>query len=155
MTFLGWTFGFSMVLLIPLDIYTTITDGKADSTLIMVWIIYYWGSFVLNWTLFPFTVGYLEAGDFKPLGKICYSLKVNAPWYALYLLIFGLLCIFLFFTQQGQETLTAGGGLEGVIIGLTLVGGLIWLSLTLGYGIVKIPVRFYSYSSLSQRLNYF
>lgn len=27
MTFVGWTFGFSMMLLIPLDIYTTITDG--------------------------------------------------------------------------------------------------------------------------------
>lgn len=71
MTFVGWTFGFSMVLLIPLDIFTTITDGKADPTLIIVWNIYYWGSFVLNWTVLPFTVGYLEAGDFKPFGKIC------------------------------------------------------------------------------------
>jgi hypothetical protein len=71
MTFVGWTFGFSMMLLIPLDIYTTITDGVADPVLIMIWKIYYWGSFVLNWTLFPFTVGYLEAGEFTPLGKIC------------------------------------------------------------------------------------
>lgn len=42
-----------------------------------------------------------------------------------------------------------------MIIGLTLVGGLIWLSLTLGYGIVKIPIRFFSYSGLNARLQYF
>lgn len=123
--------------------------------MIIVWQIYYWGSFVLNWTLLPFTVGYIEAGDFRPLGKICTSLKVNAPWYALYGIIFGLICIFLYFTEPGNQYLIAGGGLEGVMIGLTLVGGLIWLSLTLGYGIVKIPIRFYSYSGLTARLQYF
>jgi hypothetical protein len=35
------------------------------------------------------------------------------------------------------------------------VTGLIWLSLSLGYGIVKIPIRFWQYSSLEQRLSFF
>lgn len=120
-----------------------------------MWTIYYWGAFVLNWTLIPFTVGYLEAGDFTRLGKSCTSLKVNAPWYALWALIFGVICMILYLTDSGKQILTAGGGLEGVLIGLTLIAGLIWLSLTLGYGMVKIPIRFYANSSLESRLNYF
>lgn len=110
---------------------------------------------MLNWTLFPFTAHYLEAGEFTKTGKSWYSIKMNAPWYALWGLIFGALCCFLYFTQAGEQTLVEGGGLVGVIMGLTLVAGLIWLSLSLGYGIVKIPIRFWQYSNLNQRLNYF
>ena len=145
-----------MVFLIPLDIYTTIVNKDvAEPALIWIWYVYYWGSFILNWTLFPFTVHYLEAGEFTWSGKAWYSVKQNAPWYLLYGIIFGVLCCFLYFTDSGQKILIQGGGLVGVIIGMTLVGGLIWLSLTLGYGIVKIPIRFYQYSSLQSRLNFY
>ena len=100
MTFVGWLIGFSMVLLIPLDIFTTITNGnQADPVLIWIWFVYYWGSFVLNWTIFPFTVHYLEAGEFTWSGKAWYSIKKNAPWYLFYGLIFAALCCFLYFTE--------------------------------------------------------
>ena len=70
MTFFGWLLGFSMVFLIPLDIYTTIVNGDvAEPALIWIWYVYYWGSYILNWTLFPFTVHYLEAGEFTWAGK--------------------------------------------------------------------------------------
>ena len=102
MTFVGWLLGFSMIFLIPLDIYTTIINGNtADPTLIWIWYAYYWGSYVLNWTLFPFTVYYLEAGEFTWTGKTWYSLKTNAPWYLLYAFILGSICIFLYFTEGG------------------------------------------------------
>lgn len=102
MTFLGWWLGFSMVLLIPLDIFTTLRNGDvADGALIWIWYVYYWGSFGLNWTILPFTVHYLEAGEFTWQGKTLYSLKKNAPWYCLYLLIFGALCLILYLTDAG------------------------------------------------------
>ncbi len=155
-TFIGWFIGFSMVFLIPLDIYTTIDNGDvAEPSLIWIWYVYYWASFALNWTLFPFTVHYLEAGEFTWQGKSWYSIKQNAPWYFLYVLIFGILCCYLYLSESGRQTLLEGGGLVGVILGLTLVGGLIWLSLSLGYGIIKIPIRFWSNSSLEARLNYY
>lgn len=145
-----------MVFLIPLDIYTTIDNGDvAEPSLIWIWYVYYWGSFALNWTLFPFTVHYLEAGEFTWRGKSWYSIKQNAPWYFLYALIFAVLCCYLYLSESGQHTLLEGGGLVGVILGLTLVGGLIWLSLSLGYGIIKIPIRFWSNSNLEARLSYY
>jgi hypothetical protein len=102
MTFFGWLLGFSMVFLIPLDIYTTIVNGDvAEPALIWIWYVYYWGSYILNWTLFPFTVHYLEAGEFTWAGKAWYSVKQNAPWYLLYGVIFGVLCCFLYFTDSG------------------------------------------------------
>lgn len=145
-----------MVFLIPLDIYTTIDNGDvAEPSLIWIWYVYYWGSFALNWTLFPFTVHYLEAGEFTWRGKSWYSIKQNAPWYFLYALIFAVLCCYLYLSESGRHTLLEGGGLVGVILGLTLVGGLIWLSLSLGYGIIKIPIRFWSNSNLEARLSYY
>ena len=100
MTFLGWLLGFSMVFLIPLYIYTTFNNGdQPEDALIYIWYVYYWGSFGLNWTILPFTVYYLEAGEFTWRGKAWYSIKRNAPWYALYALIFAGLCCILFLTE--------------------------------------------------------
>ena len=52
---------------------------------------------------------------------------------------FGLLCTLLYLTEYGKETLAASGGLTGVIIGLNMTVSLVWLSLVVGYGLVKIP----------------
>lgn len=75
LAYVGWFLGFSMVVFVPLDIFTTIKNGHASKWLIVWWNIFYWGSFVLNWTLFPFAVAYLDAGEFTTKGKVCAALK--------------------------------------------------------------------------------
>jgi len=42
----------------------------------------------------------------------------------------------------------------GVIIGLNIAGGLLFLSVTLGYGIVKIPISLFKYSDYESRLKH-
>ena len=42
----------------------------------------------------------------------------------------------------------------GVIIGLNIAGGLLFLAVTLGYGIVKIPISLFKYSDYESRLKY-
>jgi len=55
---------------------------------------------------------------------------------------------YLYLTKKGQQILDAGGGLLGVVYGLSIATGLIWLSLVLGWGLVKIPINYYKYSDL-------
>jgi len=100
------------------------------------WYFYYWSSYFLNWTVLPFVIGYLESGDFTIKGRSLDSLKYNAPYYAGYLVAFAALCAYLYLTKSGEETMKKGGGLVGVIIGLNLAVGLLWLALVLAYGIV-------------------
>jgi len=51
----------------------------------------------------------------------------------------GCLC-YLYFSDKGQQILTEGGGLVGVLMGVNIATGLVWLSLVLGWGLVKIPI---------------
>jgi len=44
--------------------------------------------------------------------------------------------------------LEEGGGLVGVLMGVNIATGLIWLSLVLGWGLVKIPIYYYKHSDL-------
>lgn len=123
--------------------------------MIIWWYIYFYGSFTLNWTIIPFVIGYLEAGEFTIRGKSWFSIKYNAPWYLAYFVAFLLLLGYLFLTKSGTETLKDGGGVVGVIIGLNISAGLLWLALVVGYGIVKIPISFYSFSDAKSKLKYY
>ncbi len=68
-----------MLVFVPLDIYLTLKNGQANEQLITLWYVVYWTSFTLNWTLFPFTYSYLEAGDFTKKGKVCSAIKKELP----------------------------------------------------------------------------
>jgi len=59
----------------------------------------------------------------------------------------GSLC-YLYLSQEGKKMLDDGGGLVGVLMGVNIATGLIWLSLVLGWGLVKIPIYYYKHSDL-------
>ena len=65
----------------------------------------------------------------------------------------GLVC-FLYLSATGREIVEQGGGLIGVIMGLNMTIGLCQLALTLGYGMVKIPIKMFKAYSLKQRHAY-
>ena len=121
--------------------------------MVIWWYIFYWGSFFMNWIVIPFSMGYLEAGEFTRAGRSCYSLKYNTPFYLLYVVGFLGLLAFLYWTNYGRSIIQSGS-VVGVIIGLNIAAGLILLAVTLGYGIVKIPISLFKYSDYEQRLNY-
>ena len=108
----------------------------------------------MNWIIIPFAMGYLEAGEFTRAGRSCYSIKYNAPFYLLYVVGFLGLLAFLYWTSWGQSITGQGFSVAGVIIGLNIAGGLLFLSVTLGYGIVKIPISLFKYSDYESRLKH-
>jgi len=109
---------------------------------------------VLGSFVYPYVVSFLEAGDFTTKGKLLSALKAQIPLLIVGIVL-GAVCIcVLYLTAFGQETLKAGGGLLGVLIGLNIVTGLIWLSLILGWGLVKIPISTFKYSRLESKQRY-
>ena len=99
-------------------------------------------------------MGYLEAGEFTRAGKSWYSIKYNTPFYFAYVIGFLGLLAFLYWTEIGQSIMGSGFNVVGVIIGLNIAGGLLLLSVTLGYGIIKIPIQLFKYTNRERRLKY-
>ena len=76
---LGWFMGFSMLFIIPIDIYYSITTQSVDQNLVWYFRVFYWGSTILNWCVLPFTASYLESGQFTKKGKALQALKDQIP----------------------------------------------------------------------------
>lgn len=59
------------------------------------WRIIYWSSQFLTWLVLPLMQSYLKAGDFTIKGKLRSALIDNAIYYGSYLLICGILLIYI------------------------------------------------------------
>jgi hypothetical protein len=119
------------------------------------WYVYFYGSYLINWTFNPFMMGYTDSGSFTIKGKSWDSIRYNFPWYMLYLGFFLVFCGFMYLTAWGRQLTDNGGGVLGVLIGLNLAFGLLWLALIVGYGMVKIPIACWKNSDMESRLDYF
>lgn len=119
------------------------------------WLVFFYGSLIINWTLNPFMMGYSESGNFTKKGKSFDSLKYNLPWYALYGVLFLAFCAVLYFTAWGKNATSISGGVLAALIGLNLAFSLLWLALVIGYGMVKIPIACWKSSNLENRLDFF
>ena len=132
----------------------TSAQNETSEFLVGWWYFYYWTSFFLQMLVLPILIGYLEAADFTMKGRIISAIKYNVPYYACYLVFFVALVCFLYFSRVGQDIIEEGGGLVGVLIGLNITFGLCQLALTLGYGMIRIPVNVLKSFSLRKRYEY-
>lgn len=72
----------------------------------------------------------------------------------MYVVIFVFLVAFLYLSKFGKRVLESGGGLVGVLMGTSMTFGLCVLAITLGYGLVKIPIKVFKASSIKKRYDY-
>ena len=122
--------------------------------MIAYWYIFFYGSYIINWTFNPFMMGYTESGNFTMKGKTIDSIKYNYPWYLLYLGIFLLFAGFMWLTSWGKSVSNNSGGMLAVLLGLNLAFSLLWLALVVGYGIVKIPIALWKSASYDDMLDF-
>ncbi|GAU93072.1 LMBR1-3 [Ramazzottius varieornatus] len=116
-----------------------------------LWLILYWTCQFLTWFLLPLMQSYAMAGEFSVGGKLLASLKRNAIYYGTYLLIFGILLIYLA-TRPGVHL--SGSKLYTLLVTASNTWGLFLLILLLGYGLVEIPRGIFKRSNLSYQLAY-
>ncbi|KAL4279922.1 hypothetical protein GQ457_03G004460 [Hibiscus cannabinus] len=75
-----WFCSFSIIILVPADIWTTIF-GQYSNGISFFWSLTYWSTFLLTWVVAPTIQGYEDAGDFTVVERLKTSLHENLVFY--------------------------------------------------------------------------
>ncbi|CAO3686405.1 unnamed protein product [Rhizopus stolonifer] len=140
----GWFFPFWIVVLLPLDLASTIHDkleGRlpfayaSQSFLFVAWRVIYWTSFCLTWTLIPMMQAYMNTGDFTISKRLKLALHTNLRFYSIYLFVgfFGL--VYLIF-GSGYTTREK---IQSYVMAAANSWGLFLVVIFMGYGLVSVP----------------
>lgn len=73
--FIAWFFGFSIIILLPYDVYISyiVNDGSENTYISLmeyIWRINWWIAFLLCYFVFPMLGEYVIAGDFSVKAKL-------------------------------------------------------------------------------------
>ncbi|KAI9275921.1 LMBR1-like membrane protein-domain-containing protein [Phascolomyces articulosus] len=157
---IGWCFPFWIVLLLPLDIASTMYDHcegdcrtpfshVSQSFLYVAWRTLYWTSFCLTWVMIPMMQAYVNTGDFGFTQQVKSAIQVNLRFYSIYVVIgfFGLLYLVLGSGYTTKEKI------QGFVMAMANSWGLFLVIVFLGYGLVAVPRRLWITGSTKRHLN--
>ncbi|XP_023029127.2 LMBR1 domain-containing protein 2 homolog [Leptinotarsa decemlineata] len=114
-----------------------------------LWRTVYWSTQFLTWLVMPMMQSYIKAGDFTVKGKLKSALIDNAIYYGSYLLICGVLLIYLAL-KPGIDM--DWSNLKVIASSASNTWGLFLLVLLLGYALVEVPRRHWNKSNHSLTL---
>ncbi|KAJ3154904.1 LMBR1 domain-containing protein 2 [Irineochytrium annulatum] len=149
--FIAWLFPFSIIVMLPLDLASTLyrncegPDCKEpfayvdESFLLTFWQIVYWTMFNLTWYFIPVMQSWVRSGDFHPWPRFYNAVKENIIYYAILGVIGLAFLIYIIFSMKFNERkledlmdfLMAGANAWGLLLSTAM----------LGYGFVEIPRR--------------
>ncbi|GMH32963.1 hypothetical protein BSKO_00797 [Bryopsis sp. KO-2023] len=144
----AWLTSFSIIALVPVDVWATIGKKNAEPISVM-WKISYWSTQVLTWLVIPLFQGYVEAGDFTFLGRVRSSIKDNLLFYFVMGGLGGIGLLIVIVTGHLRM-----GTLPGFCIALANTFGLLVVVLLLGYGLVAVPKYVWQRSNPEIRLKW-
>ncbi|CAM0913751.1 unnamed protein product [Alopecurus aequalis] len=141
----AWLCSLSFVILVPQDIYTTITgDQKGDVGLFWSWS--YWSSFILAWVIVPTIRGYEDAGDFTVKERLKTSIRANLLYYEVVGAI-GLFGVILIMIMRHDW----GGAILGFAMACSNTFGLVTGAFLLGFGLSEIPKNIWKNADWTRR----
>ncbi|KAF9108448.1 hypothetical protein BGX27_008344 [Mortierella sp. AM989] len=145
--FISWFFPFSIVVLVPLDLASTLSRGCTDEQvckepllyvssefLVAAWRTIYWCSFALTWVMIPLLQEYTQSGEFTVMKRFRHAVRYNI----LYQLVVGsvaLVGLVYVWYYQGPSNLRA------YVMALSNSWGLVLVVIFMGYGMVDVPRR--------------
>ncbi|XWS54536.1 hypothetical protein CRYUN_Cryun10bG0097300 [Craigia yunnanensis] len=128
-----WFCSFSIIVLVPADIWTTIM-GHSSGGISFFWSLSYWSTFLLTWAVVPTIQGYEDAGDFTVAERLKTSIHGNLLFYFCVGSI-GLVGLILFIIFRKDWS----GGILGFAMGCSNTFGLVTGAFLLGFGLSEIP----------------
>ncbi|KAF7270135.1 hypothetical protein GWI33_016874 [Rhynchophorus ferrugineus] len=169
---LAWFCSFLIIFALPLDIISTVYRQQnlteistvyndslespvepygnlPERVFINLWRTVYWSTQFLTWLVMPMMQSYIKAGDFTVKGKLKSALVDNAIYYGSYLLICGILLIYLAL-KPGIDL--DWNKLKAIASSASNTWGLFLLVLLLGYSLVEAPRNFWNNSNTSFKL---
>lgn len=123
----------------------------SDDVFPNLWRIIYWSSQFLTWLILPLMQSYLKAGDFTVQGKLRSALIDNAIYYGSYLMICGVLLIYI---ALKPGVYLEWEKLKAIASSASNTWGLFLLVLLLGYALVEIPRSLYNNSKTGYTLQH-
>ncbi|KAL4353518.1 hypothetical protein GQ457_06G043660 [Hibiscus cannabinus] len=132
-----WFCSLSIIILVPADIWTTISkpeNANENGGISFFWSWSYWGTFLLTWAVVPLIQGFEDAGDFSVTERLKTSVHVNLVFYSVVGSI-GLVGLILLITMNRNWT----GGILGLAMALSNTFGLVTGAFLLGFGLSEIP----------------
>jgi len=161
---IGVFFPFSIVLILPLDISSSIYRNLSEEEKLITkppigyqseefftffWNITYWTSYALTWLFLPLLSGYILSGYFTPLTKFKDSIYQNLIFYGA---CGGVGVIFVIYIAIAKKM--TGKAILGFLMALSNAWGLLLCIIFLGYGLVDVPRRILRKSNLTWVNNY-
>ncbi|XP_017970723.1 PREDICTED: LMBR1 domain-containing protein 2 homolog A isoform X1 [Theobroma cacao] len=128
-----WFCSFSIIILVPADIWTTIVDHSSGG-ISFFWSLSYWSTFLLTWAVVPTIQGYEDAGDFTMAERLKTSIHGNLVFY-LCIGSIGLVGLILFIIFRKNWS----GGILGFAMACSNTFGLVTGAFLLGFGLSEIP----------------
>lgn len=137
---LTWVLNFGLVLLVPEDMYYTMSQGETEAKptgdpkfneLVSSYLFLYWTVYLLTWTIIPVLQEWENSGDLNSMDRLKRSLKSNGIFY-LYMLVGGavFLVIMILLDVAGDMSLIT------YLKCLASAFGMFLLMLLMGYGMV-------------------
>ncbi|CAL0325112.1 unnamed protein product [Lupinus luteus] len=129
-----WLSSLSIIVLVPADIWATISSNHETGGISFFWSWSYWSTFLLTWAVAPLIQGFEDAGDFTVSERLKTSVHVNLIFY-LILGSIGLIGLIILIMMRKTWT----GSLLGLAMALSNTFGLVTGAFLLGFGLSEIP----------------
>ncbi|KAL5053513.1 hypothetical protein RYX36_034195 [Vicia faba] len=129
-----WFVSLSIIILVPADIWLTISSLSDNGGISFFWSWSYWSTFLLTWAVVPLIQGFEDAGDFTVSERLKTSIHVNLVFY-LILGSIGLIGLILLIMMQRHWS----GSILGFAMACSNTFGLVTGAFLLGFGLSEIP----------------
>ncbi|KAG4387543.1 hypothetical protein GLYMA_11G242000v4 [Glycine max] len=129
-----WFCSLSIIILVPADIWATMSSNQVNGAISFFWSWSYWSTFLLTWAVVPLIQGFEDAGDFTVSERLKTSVHVNLIFYLIVgsIGLFGLILLIL--THNKWK-----GSLLGFAMACSNTFGLVTGAFLLGFGLSEIP----------------
>ncbi|KAI9113940.1 hypothetical protein K1719_015191 [Acacia pycnantha] len=129
-----WFCSLSIIILVPADIWATLSSHHENGGISFFWSWSYWSTFLLTWAVVPLIQGFEDAGDFTVSERLKSSVHVNLLFYAIVgsIGLFGLVLLIMMHK-------TWNGSLLGFAMACSNTFGLVTGAFLLGFGLSEIP----------------
>ncbi|GJP29655.1 hypothetical protein CLOM_g19288 [Closterium sp. NIES-68] len=158
-----WFVNVSIVILVPVDVWTAIcVESEAGPTGMVsgpsaavcgsklsvqfLWSFSYWSAYFLTWVIIPIMQGYEDAGDFTARERLRTSVRTNLMLIGIVGAVAVVGIIILLATKE-----MAWDNIVSLAIGASNAFALITGALLLGYGLVEIPRGLWCHADLAER----
>ncbi|KHN44358.1 LMBR1 domain-containing protein 2 like A [Glycine soja] len=129
-----WFCSLSIIILVPADIWATMSSNQVNGAISFFWSWSYWSTFLLTWAVVLLIQGFEDAGDFTVSERLKTSVHVNLIFYLIVgsIGLFGLILLIL--THNKWK-----GSLLGFAMACSNTFGLVTGAFLLGFGLSEIP----------------